>query len=158
MENVKLLMLLQISIPIVILTVTYIIGTILERRHFASIRAREAELRELPAVTLGNGPSAWRIEQSRLVTGSVVISLDYFKRFLARLRALVGGRIKTYEPLLDRARREALLRMKAAAIDSGFDAVINVRVETSRLANARGNQGVAGVEVLAFGTAIKRAA
>ena len=69
---------------------------------------------------------------------------------------LIGGRIKTYEPLLDRARREAVLRMTEEAQRLGYDAVINVRLETSRLANARSNgQGIAGVEMLAFGTAIK---
>jgi len=82
----------------------------------------------------------------------------YFKRFLATLRALVGGRIKAYEPLLDRARREALLRMTEAAVSGGYDAVLNVRLETSRLASARQDgKGTAGVEMLAFGTAIKRA-
>jgi uncharacterized protein YbjQ (UPF0145 family) len=90
-----------------------------------------------------------------MVTGNVVVSLDYFKRIIAGLRSLIGGRIKTYEPLLERARREALLRMTENAKKSGYDAVINVRLETSRLANSRGNgKGIAGVEMLAFGTAI----
>ncbi|HBG96576.1 MAG TPA: hypothetical protein DDY14_14925, partial [Chromatiaceae bacterium] len=71
------------------------------------------------------------------------------------LRGLVGGRIKTYEPLLDRARREAMLRMIESARANGYDAIINVRLATSRLANARGDgEGTAGVEMLAFGTAI----
>jgi hypothetical protein len=35
---------------------------------------------------------------------------------------------------------------------------VNVRLETSRLASARGNgEGTAGVEMLAFGTALKLA-
>ena len=38
----------------------------------------------------------------------------------------------------------------------GYDAIFNVRLETSRLANSRGNgEGTAGVEMLAFGTAVK---
>ena len=95
---------------------------------------------------------------SGLVQGNVVISLDYFKRFIAGLRMLFGGRIKTYEPLLDRARREAVLRMIEEAKRDGYDAVVNVRLETSRLASARADgKGVAGVEILAFGTALKLA-
>ena len=83
------------------------------------------------------------------------MSLDYFKRVIAGLRAIIGGRIKTYEPLLERARREALLRMLEEARRAGMDAVINVRLETSRLANSRGDgEGTAGVEMLAFGTAV----
>ena len=91
-----------------------------------------------------------------MVTGSVVISLDYFKRFLAGLRAVVGGRIKAYETLLDRARREAILRMKEETARKGYDTILNVRLETSRLATGRRDgKGTAGVEVLAFGTAVK---
>jgi uncharacterized protein YbjQ (UPF0145 family) len=45
--------------------------------------------------------------------------------------------------------------MKQAAIEQGCHAVINVRMETSRLANGRGGQGTAGVEVLAMGTGLK---
>lgn len=101
-------------------------------------------------------PPDWKAESSGLVSGSVVISLDYFKRFLAGLRALVGGRIKSYEPLLDRARREAILRMKEEARSRGYKAVFNVRLETSRLASSRRNgKGTAGVEIIAFGTGLK---
>jgi uncharacterized protein YbjQ (UPF0145 family) len=57
---------------------------------------------------------------------------------------------------LERARREAILRMTEEAQQQGFDAIFNVRLETSRLANARRDgKGVAGVEMLAYGTAVK---
>jgi uncharacterized protein YbjQ (UPF0145 family) len=107
-------------------------------------------------VSFDTMPDDWRVSSSDLVTGSVVISLDYFKRVIAGLRGLIGGRIKTYEPLLERARREALLRMAESARAQGYDAVLNVRLETSRLANAgRDGKGTAGIEMLAFGTAVK---
>ena len=44
-----------------------------------------------------------------------MVSVDYFKRFLAGLRMIFGGRVSSYESLLDRARREALLRMRLQA-------------------------------------------
>ena len=103
-------------------------------------------------------PEDWDAGESTLVTGSIVVSLDYFKRVIAGLRGIVGGRVKTYEPLLDRARREAVLRMIEDARAQGFDGIFNVRLETSRLANSRGDgEGTAGVEMLAFGTAVKMA-
>ena len=108
-------------------------------------------------MTFRRAPTSWTIDSAVLVYGSTVVSVDYFKRFLAGLRALVGGRIVSYEALLDRARREAILRMKESAIKGGYNAVVNVRLETSRLANSsRNGQGTAGVEILAFGTAVKR--
>jgi uncharacterized protein YbjQ (UPF0145 family) len=62
-----------------------------------------------------------------------------------------------FEPLLERGRREALVRMKAEAAARGHDTVINVRLETTVLANSgRDGKGTAGVEILAFGTAISR--
>jgi len=109
-------------------------------------------------VSFDTMPDDWRVSSSNMVTGSIVISLDYFKRVIAGLRGLIGGRIKTYEPLLERARREALLRMAESAREQGYDAIFNVRLETSRLANARRDgKGTAGVEMLAFGTAVKLA-
>ena len=141
--------------PVALLIGAYFIGSSIERKHFTSIREREDQLHGFPVTTFEALPDNWKVGKSSLVSGSVVISLDYFKRVIAGLRALVGGRIKTYEPLLDRARREAYLRMVEQAKTQGFDAVINVRLETSRLASSRGDgKGIAGIEMLAFGTAV----
>ena len=132
-----LLVLIQLSLPILILVITYFIGHWVEKKHYASIRKREEAFLGLPTLTFRNLPPGWSAQRSSLVTGSVVISLDYFKRFLAGLRGIVGGRIKSYETLLDRARREAMLRMKEAAVKKGYDTIINVRLETARLASGR---------------------
>lgn len=143
------------AIPLLILVGAYFIGSYIERKHFESIREREDALHGFPVTTIEKLPVGWNVGSSELVSGSVVVSLDYFKRIIAGLRGLIGGRIKTYEPLLDRARREAMLRMTEAAKSRGYDAVINVRLESSRLANSRRDgKGTAGVEMLAFGTAI----
>lgn len=144
------------GLPLLLLMVAYFIGSIIEKNHFRNIRKREDDLHGFPVVSFDTMPDDWRVSSSDMVTGSIVISLDYFKRVIAGLRGLIGGRIKTYEPLLERARREALLRMTEAAREQGYDAIFNVRLETSRLANAgRDGKGTAGVEMLAFGTAVK---
>ena len=151
-------MFVNFGLPILILIIAYFIGSRIEKQHFENIRRREADARNFPVVSFRTMPEDWNVGSSELVTGNIVISLDYFKRIIAGLKGLVGGRIKTYEPLLDRARREALLRMIESARSQGYDAVINVRLETSRLANARRDgKGIAGVEMLAYGTAIKLA-
>lgn len=156
LENLRLL--INLGLPLIVLMAAYFVGSIIEKRHFTNIRQREDGLHGFPVVSLDTMPDDWRASSSTLVTGSIVISLDYFKRVIAGLRGIVGGRIKTYEPLLERARREALLRMAESARAQGYDAVFNVRLETSRLANARRDgQGTAGVEMLAFGTAVKLA-
>ena len=147
---------LNFGAPLLLLLVAYVIGTMLEKRHFRSIRKRESDYAKFPVVTFDTMPDDWSASSATLVSGSVVISLDYFKRVIAGLRGIVGGRIKTYEPLLERARREAMLRMIEDARRDGYDAIFNVRLETSRLANSRRDgKGTAGVEMLAFGTAVK---
>lgn len=147
---------LNFGAPLLILMIAYFIGSHLEKRHFRSIREREAKLLNFPVVSFDTMPEDWNVSRSDMVVGSIVISLDYFKRVIAGLRGLIGGRIKTYEPLLERARREALLRMSEEARLQGYDAIFNVRLETSRLANSsKDGNGVAGVEMLAFGTAVK---
>jgi uncharacterized protein YbjQ (UPF0145 family) len=154
MENLSLFF--DFGLPLLILIIAYFIGSAIEKKHFANIREREDDLHGFPVVSFDTMPDDWKVSSSDMVTGSIVISLDYFKRVIAGLRGLIGGRIKTYEPLLERARREALLRMTESAREQGYDAIFNVRLETSRLANAgRDGKGTAGVEMLAFGTAVK---
>ena len=90
-----------------------------------------------------------------MVTGSVVVSVDYFKRFFAALRRLTGGRLTSYESLLDRARREAVLRMKDQARRRGAQLVFNVKLETASISKGQ-RDSVGSVEVLAYGTALRR--
>lgn len=148
MEN-----LISLGFPFFLLLLAYFIGSHLESNHYKSIREREAATKDMVAINFPRFP--FDVERADMVMGSVVVSHDHFKRFLAQLRIIVGGRIKSYEPLLDRARREAVLRMKEQALAHGHNTVVNIRLETSRLANSRrGGKGTAGVEMLAYGTAL----
>lgn len=138
--------------PFVFMVAMGLIGRSLEKKHFASIRAREAATASLPVITGKSGDPTLQVVKAEMVTGSVVVSLDHFKRFLAKLRMIFGGRVASYETLLDRGRREATLRLKERCV--GADIVLNFRMETSTIANTKGKQGAGGVEVLAYGTAI----
>ena len=130
-------------------------GTLLERRHLNRLLLLESGSRDVLALTIEELPEGWVVESMDLVIGNVVISQDYFKRVVAGLKGIVGGNIRVFEPLLVRARREALQRMKQQARDRGHDTIINVRIETTPLARSRGNgKGTAGVEIIAFGTAL----
>ena len=111
----------------VFLALGYFFGRYYEKTHYKSIIKREVKFRNIPAIASRIAPSSSIPNETMLVTGSVVISVDYFKRFLASLRALIGGRIASYESLLDRARREAILRMKEQAKDAGADKIFNIR-------------------------------
>lgn len=132
-----------------------VVGQILQARHRASIRRREAEFKDVLVFNERRPPTGLgEIGASRLVIGSVVLSDDAFTVAYAALRSLFGGRIGVYEALLDRARREAVLRMKAAAREAGAGLVFNVRFETSNISQNAGRSSLGALEVLCYGTAL----
>ncbi|MCA1248812.1 YbjQ family protein [Massilia sp. MS-15] len=143
-----LILLVFWSVPVVL---GYVFGRAAESRHYRSIHAREKAQLQMPATSLKTLLRGADVARSELVTGSVVISIDYFKKAASALRSLVGGPVKSYETLLDRAKREAILRMKEGC--PGADEIINIRLETMPLAGSQRGQ-VTSVEVLAYGTAI----
>ena len=136
-----------------LLALGYFFGRLAETRHYRSIIKREQALARIPAIATKIPDLSLRPQKTVLVTGSVVISVDYFKRFLTGLRNLVGGRVKSYETLLDRARREAILRMKDQARIKGASLIFNVKLETSSISQGRRENSIGSVEVLAYGTA-----
>ena len=136
----------------ILLVIGYIFGTIIEKRHFKALSRREEEMMYLPMIALKKPLEEEQIKQSVLVNGSVVISIDFFKKFVAGIISFFGGNIAVYETLIDRARREAILRMKESAKDASE--IINIKIETSSI--TKNTKGVGAVEVLAYGTAIYR--
>ncbi|MFV2031117.1 MAG: YbjQ family protein [Gammaproteobacteria bacterium] len=146
---------LELSLFLVLLVLGYVFGQLAEKRHYRSIIRREKESLKVPVITLKSVPAELSRCRTFLVSGNVVISIDFFKKFLSALRAVFGGRLRSYETLLDRARREAVLRMKESAIANGGKIVVNVRIETASISKFSQNRSSVGsVEVVAYGTAI----
>jgi len=137
----------------VLMALGYTAGTFAEKRHYRSIHAREQALLRLPAITTRTShyPDA-QIESADLVLGSAVISVDFFKQFVAALRKIFGGTVRSYETLLDRARREAVLRMKEVAGDAVV--IVNVRIEAAPIGKKARKGNVSCVEAVAYGTAL----
>ena len=144
---------LDLALFLTLLTMGYFAGRSTEKRHYKSILLREKASIRLPTVTGNLLPEEDQIAKSFLVSGSCVVSIDYFKRILAGLRNIMGGRVTAYETLIDRARREAILRMKYEAIGSHI--IVNTRVETASVFSSTNQNGIGSVEVFAYGTAIK---
>lgn len=142
----------QLVITLVLIALGYLFGRRAEQKHYKNIIARETNMNTLPAMASHIPPKNSHYRQ-QLVSGNVVIANDYFKAFVAGLRNLFGGRVTSYETLLDRGRREAVLRMKEQA--QAFDAqyIFNVKYETASISKGA-NQRFPIVEVLAYGTAL----
>jgi uncharacterized protein YbjQ (UPF0145 family) len=136
-----------------LLALGFFAGSNIEKQHFADLREREYQTRDLTVISLGAKTPIPEADRAKLFVGSVVISSDYFKTFVAGWINLFGGRITPYESLLERARREAILRMKEAALQWGAQQVVNLRLETAEM-GSRG-KGIVSVEVVAYGTGIQ---
>lgn len=136
-----------------LLAVGYVFGRIAETKHYRSIIAREKKFADILLFAAKRAPPEMVEVETVLVSGSAVISSDYFKWFVAGLRKLFGGRFRVYETLLDRARREAVLRLKQQTRELGGNAIFNIKFESFNVTmGARG--GIAAVEMLAYGTAL----
>ncbi|MDJ0788767.1 MAG: YbjQ family protein [Myxococcota bacterium] len=83
-----------------------------------------------------------------VVTGSTVRAKHIGRDLMAGLKNIVGGELKGYTELLGEARQEAIRRMSEQAESIGANAVVNVRFQTSSVA-----QGAA--ELFAYGTAVR---
>ena len=144
----------QLIVLLTLMILGFVCGSMAESRHYRSLQLREKKQASLPAVSLKSVVSPDRIvDKAVLVQGNVVISIDYFKRMLAVFRYLVGGNVVSYESLLDRARREAILRMKEAA--GKADIILNTRIETSAIGqSANQRRSIGSVEAIAYGTAV----
>lgn len=139
---------------LVLLGFTFLTGTIIEKRHFKNIQKREIALIKKPIINFG--AKTWhtnkKIKKIELVTGEVVISGDYFKNFVASLKNFFGGRLTTFESIMDRGRREAILRMREKARGANF--IINTRIESVMLNETYGQESVPQCAIIAYGTAV----
>lgn len=143
----------ELVILLTLLAVGYVFGQAAEKRHFRSIKQREHELRHILTFSERFPPTVTPAPDSALVAGNVVISVDYFKSFVAGLRTLIGGRLSSYESLLERGRREAILRMKQDGKTKGATQIFNVKIETASISKSA-SEGIGSVEVYAYGTAL----
>ncbi len=137
---------INLMLFLVALGTGYFFGSRIEKKHYQEIEAREQALHHLPAVTGKNFLGDRPVAAANLVSANVVICTDYFKLVTTALRNILGGRVMACESLVDRARREAILRLKERS--GGADIIINLRVVSSRIGEGY------SVEALAYGTAV----
>lgn len=131
---------------LVLVAIGWYFGTRAERGHLKSLIIDEQKYQHIQ-VSSERFYEPKGVNESILVVGSVVIAQDKFKQAIAAILSLFGKNLTVYETLLDRARREAVLRAKRQANDAGCHALYGLRFEMTEV------QG--GVEILAYGVAVK---
>ena len=91
-----------------------------------------------------------------MLMANVVMSPSWVQMWIGGIMSLFGGQINVFTKVVDWARREAQQRLREKVAEEGFDEVINMRIETTMLTTTRGGKDkTSGVEILAYGTAIK---
>ena len=150
MNNSMTQFLINYAPLIVLFVVGWFFGSRHERQHLAQLSISEQSLSHIivsserfyrPKLAAGS--------EGELVLGSVVIAQDYFKMIIARVLSIFGKNLTTYETLLDRARREAIVRMRTEAKAKGYNHIYGLRLEVSNI-----NQLGSMVEAIAYGTAV----
>lgn len=150
---------IQGGLLLFMLALGYFAGSYAERRHFQNLDRREAALGNFSVSQLKTFPDAIPGGQPpQLFVGEAVIATDYLKSFLSSLRKIFGGELRSYQSLLIRARREALLRIVEEASAKGYNSICNVRYETADVGGNSSSNRVATVAILASATAYQRSA
>lgn len=140
-------LILQIVIFIILFSVGFGFGRYNERKHLQYLDEQE---QRLAYIRVNNNRFIQSSSPGHMISSNVVISHDYFKYAIANVQNLLGGRLTSYESVVERARREAIVRLKLEAEKMGADQIMGIRLSTTEL----GMQG-GMVEVFAYGTAIQ---
>ncbi len=140
-------------ISLLIFVVPVITGTIIEKKHLEDLARREAALKGKMVFHNRKRPLMKDVKRVAMVTGSVTIGADTFKTWLAQWRQLVGGRMGSLLPILERARREATLRALEQAYGQGFTEVGNIRMTSANLDAYNPKKKTLMTSVLVYGTA-----
>ena len=95
---------------------------------------------------------------STLLHVSICVGPSIGQMFFMWFKGLVGGRLQSYDAVLDFGRREVLLRLKQQADSLGCTSMQNIRLETSVVSFAKNSSESrrSSVEFLAFATGIRQ--
>lgn len=115
--------------PVLLLGLAFFAGNWIAKKHEKDMSLR---LQAVAQITLTDLSSFQHPNPSgippQLLMAEVCLGIDHFRGFLGNLKNIFGGEVKSYQATLDRARREAILRILEEAHAKGFQAVANLRI------------------------------
>jgi len=143
-----------LGFTLLMLILGFVAGTIAEKRHFASLDARENVNRQMLQTQskIFLQPTAGG-KTPTLIHSETVVASDYFKNWLSGFRKFFGGEMKSYYTLMERGRRETLAKLIEQARAMGYNAVCNVRIEPADINGAATNPKKKSVMICVIATA-----
>lgn len=103
---------------------------------------------EIITTTTSEIPGKKVVKILGVVKGNTVRVRHVGRDIMAGFKTIVGGEIKGYTEMTEKAREESFNRMINQAVDLKADAIVNIRFATSMVMKG-------AAEMLAYGTAVK---
>lgn len=89
------------------------------------------------------------IDYKGVISGEVIVGINAFKDLFASVRNIIGGRSKSYEDELVKARAAAMKELEEQAEDLGANAIVGVDIDYQALGADNGM-----MMVIVTGTAV----
>ena len=143
-----------VGVPLLLIVGSWLIHRSIENSRHKYLDNQEAYYRNRIRLTnLKLFPN--NCDSAVLVSGSAVIASNYFISFVSQFKHIFGGEMKGYTQLCTDARRLALVRLLQDAEHAGANMVYNVRFETATISAGNNRKQTGGVEMIAYGTAVR---
>ncbi|MCH1443122.1 MAG: YbjQ family protein [Candidatus Poseidoniaceae archaeon] len=160
-ENFLFCQIFFLSLPLFIYLGSWMFGNLHQNKLLLKLETEEKSLqgRANPVTNLSKPSQVRQVDSSSLVMESISVGPSWWQMFTGGIKNLFGGKIHSYDKMLTYGRRVVIHRLRIQAIQSGFDEVINLRVETSMITKkSKGDDKTAAYEFTAYGTAIRYSA
>jgi uncharacterized protein YbjQ (UPF0145 family) len=103
-------------------------------------------------ITTTNNIEGYKIERYiAIVTGEVILGVNFVKDWVAGLKDVFGGRVYNYEDELRKGRKQAVNQLVERAISEGANALVGIRFDHEVL-SPKGKGTV--LMIMAVGTAV----
>lgn len=154
-----IIFLLLFGVPLLI---AWIAGLLVTRAHEADLARRftglgQVNVHDLKCL-LDADPRARddHTPPATLITAEATLGVDHCRGWFGQLKSLLGGQVASYDRVLDRARREVLMRLRERAVERGYNAIANVRIEFADISGSQAyRRKMAMVSILAAATAYR---
>ena len=140
---------------------SWLFGNLHQNKLLLTLNNEEKALvgRVNPVTNLSQPSQARQVDSSSLIMESISVGPSWWQMLMGGIKGIFGGKIHSYDKMLTYGRRVVIHRLRVQAIQSGFDEVINLRVETSMISKkSKRDDKTAAYEFTAYGTAIRYSA
>ena len=155
-------LIIPIVTTIVFPTLSWAIGNWYQNRLMSALLENEKRggkmLQSDQHLSTSSPMTSMSADSSTLLHVSICVGPSWGQIFFMWFKSLFGGRLHSYDVVLDYGRREVLLRLNQQAKALGCSSMVNIRIETSTVSFARNNNSskTSSVEFLAFATGLRQ--